>query len=195
MLKPTIKKTLKAFGLELKRIVPPHSNSHPSETSRCRERLAPYCKGYGLDIGPGGDPITNHAVRVDLESPYSSVGELPVQLGGDATDLKWFKDGVLDFVYSSHVLEDFVETELVLKEWLRVIKVGGLLVLYCPDEQVYRTHCRKTAQTYNTQHKLENFSFDWVKIRLEQIDPQGKMIHGKPLTEIYSWEIVWQRGQ
>src|SRR4030081_512897 len=83
---------------------------HPSETSKCRPRLASYCQGYGLDIGPGGDPITNHAIRVDLELPYSSVGQHPVQLGGDASELIWFRDKIFDFVYSSHVLEDFIDT-------------------------------------------------------------------------------------
>lgn len=27
-------------------------------------------------------------------------------------------------------------------EWLRVLKVGGRLVIYCPDEQIYAEHCR-----------------------------------------------------
>ena len=51
-----------------------------SETSKCRARLAPYCTGCGVDLGLGGDPITLHAVRVDLPEPYSHVGTLPVQL-------------------------------------------------------------------------------------------------------------------
>ena len=91
-----------------------------SETSRSRTTLAPFCEGYGVDLGFGGDPIAPHAIRVDLPRPYTAVGDLSVQLGGDATDLVWFRDGVLDFVYSSHLLEDFDDTERVLREWLRV---------------------------------------------------------------------------
>lgn len=170
------------------------SKSYPSETSKCRARLVCYCQGYGLDIGPGGDPITNHAIRVDLELPYSSVGQHPVQLGGDASELIWFRDKIFDFVFSSHVLEDFVDTGRVLREWLRVIKGGGLLVLYCPDEQRFRTHCQNTGQPYNPAHKLPHFSFDWVKTNLEQIDPAGRVIYNQPHAEIYSWELVWQRG-
>src|SRR4051794_21358440 len=78
-----------------------------SETSKSRERLAKYCEGYGLDLGYGGDPISFSAIRMDLPQPYTRVGELPVQLGGKAENLYWFKDGVLDYVYSSHLLEDF----------------------------------------------------------------------------------------
>ena len=51
-----------------------------SETSKCRARLAPHCSGSGVDLGPGGDPITPHAIRVDLPHPYAHVGTLPVQL-------------------------------------------------------------------------------------------------------------------
>ena len=39
-----------------------------------------------------------------------------------AKDLYWFRDGVLDYVYSSHLLEDYVDTEAVLREWLRVLR-------------------------------------------------------------------------
>ena len=123
-----------------------------SETSKCRARLAPYCTGCGVDLGPGGDPITPHAIRVDLPHPYSHVGTLPVQLSGKAENLYWFRDGVLDFVYSSHLLEDYPDTEAVLREWLRVLKPLGNLIIFCPDEQVYRKHCDATGQPYNTHH-------------------------------------------
>ncbi|MBI1335750.1 MAG: methyltransferase domain-containing protein [Phycisphaera sp.] len=164
----------------------------PSETSKCRARLAPYCTGYGIDIGPGGDPITPGAVRVDLPNPYSHVGQLPVQFGGDARDLYWFRDNVLDFLYSSHVLEDFVDTQRVLREWMRVLKVGGKLIIFCPDEQVYRKHCRATGQPYNEHHIHEDFSLAFVKKHLDTIGPY-KVLHELPLTDVYSWEIVAQK--
>jgi predicted SAM-dependent methyltransferase len=161
----------------------------PSETSKCRERLAPYCKGYGLDLGFGGDPITLNAIRVDLPSPYTEVGESPVQLGGDASRLVWFKDECLDFIYSSHLLEDYIETELILREWLRVIKPGGCLVIFCPDEQVYRKHCQATGQPYNVAHKHADFSLEFVKAILKKIG-QTRDVHEVPLIDGYSWELV-----
>lgn len=164
----------------------------PSETSKCRERLASYCTGYGADLGFGGDPIVAHAIRVDLPSPYTSVGAFPVQLGGAAEDLHWFRDGALDFIYSSHLLEDYENTTEVLAEWLRVIKPGGLLLIYCPDEQRFREHCRSTGQPYNSNHKLEHFSLDYVKhclTKLEELD----IVHELPRAEIYSWDLVVRR--
>jgi SAM-dependent methyltransferase len=162
-----------------------------SETDKCRARLAPYCVGYGLDLGFGGDPITKHAIRVDMPQPYKIVGRvpLPVQLGGHAEDLYWFRDGVLDFVYSSHLLEDFEDTEAVLREWLRVLRPGGRLIIYCPDEQVYRTHCRTTGQQPNSHHVHADFSLRYVKAILDRMG-MTEVMYEKNLVDIYSWELV-----
>ena len=59
----------------IKRIIRGHrveaTPNWQSETSKCRPRLAKFCVGYGIDIGPGGDPIVPAAIRVDLPNPYS----------------------------------------------------------------------------------------------------------------------------
>lgn len=168
----------------------------PSETSLCRHRLKKYCIGYGIDIGFGGDKIVPAATGIDFPTPYTKVGSDPVNLGGNAMDLYWFRDGVLDYVYSSHLLEDFPPdlTENVLKEWLRVLKIGGYLILYLPDEQKYRAHCKKTGQPYNAAHKVENFNLDYIKSILEKIG--GVLIvHENPSCEAYSFEIVGRKIQ
>ncbi|MBX3749526.1 MAG: class I SAM-dependent methyltransferase [Opitutaceae bacterium] len=164
----------------------------PSETSKCRARLAPYCTGYGLDIGFGGDPINAAAIRVDLVQPYGTVGRHPVQLGGDAGNLPWFRDNTLDYVFSSHLLEDFQDTEAVLREWLRVLKPGGRLIIYCPDEMRYRAHCRATGQPYNIYHVHADFSLEFVQRALARIGGT-RTIHANPSAEIYSWDLVAEK--
>src|SRR4026209_2381348 len=171
---------------------PLRSGPGPSGTSWCRERLAPYCQGYGLDLGFGGDPITAQAIRMDMPTPYTHVGEFPVQLGGDATNLYWFREGVLDFVYSSHLLEDFPDTKAVLREWLRVLKPKGRLIIFCPDEQRYRAHCQKTGDTYNTHHQQTNFSLDSVLDALRD-SGQYRVLHSDPAVHDYSWELVIEK--
>jgi SAM-dependent methyltransferase len=177
------------FGWELRKKV---EGAYQSETSKCRARLSQYCQGCGVDLGPGGDPIHESAVRIDLANPYSAAGRMPVQLAGDASRLYWFNDGVLDFVFSSHLLEDFTDTKAVLVEWLRVLKPGGNLVIFCPDEQIYRKHCRMTGQTYNTNHKIDTFALSYVKPILSDIGTT-RTIHETPLVDVYSWEIVAQK--
>jgi predicted SAM-dependent methyltransferase len=161
-----------------------------SETARCRERLKQFCIGYGIDAGYGGDPIIPTAITVDLPQPYTKVGDAVLNLGGDARNLYWFKDNVLDYVYSSHLLEDFEDTASVLKEWLRVLKPGGHLVLFCPDEQIYRAHCKKTGQDYNLSHKIDNFGLDYVKKMLADNFSGLEIVHETPLIDDYSFELV-----
>src|ERR1700732_884774 len=137
-----LRRLVARHGYELRYV----SGQYQSETAKFRGRLGPFCVGYGLDLGPGGDPITEAAIGVDLPNPYSRAGHQPVQLGGDAARLHWFREGVLDYVYSSHLLEDFEDTKSVLIEWLRVLRSGGRLIIFCPDQQVYADHCRRTGQ-------------------------------------------------
>lgn len=148
--------------------------------------------GYGVDLGYGGDPITPHAIRVDMPTPYAKVGEYPVQLGGDAANLVWFRDETLDFVFSSHLLEDFEDTATVLREWLRVLKPGGRLVIFCPDEQRFRAHCARTSQPYNPCHKHAYFSLGFVKELLGNIG-SNRVIYENHDVDIYSWDLVAEK--
>jgi len=159
-----------------------------SETSRCRESLQKWCQGNGLDLGHGGDPIRPAAVTVDLPHPYSRVGHHPTNLEGDATSLYWFADGVLDYVYSSHLLEDFRNTRYVLLEWLRVLKPGGHLVLYCPDEKRFRRHCAETGQETNMAHKHLDFSLAKVMTIMERLPVD--IVWQKDAMHDYSWALV-----
>lgn len=162
------------------------------ETTRCRARLAKFCNGNGLDLGHGCDPITPKALRISIEPILWPRGDYINQFAGDASRLYWFSDNVLDFVYSSHLLEDFVDTEKVLREWLRVLKKGGRLVIYCPDEQRFREHCKKTGQPYNHDHKHANFSLRFVLDILDKIGGT-KTIHSLDPAEVYSWDLVVEK--
>jgi len=163
-----------------------------SETAMCRSRLAKWCQGCGLDLGFGGDPIVPTAICVDLPIPYTKVGGALAHLAGDARSLYWFQDGVFDYVYSSHLLEDFVDTNLVLTEWLRVLKPDGRLILYCPDEQRFKAHCKRTGRRYNEAHKHAHFSLQFVREELLKIQPMNFLVES-PSVEDYSWELVCER--
>jgi predicted SAM-dependent methyltransferase len=165
----------------------------PSETSFHRKMLGAYCQGSGVDLGFGGDPINETAVRVDLPQPYST-GIYHTQLAGDANHLSWFADGALDYVFSSHLLEDFPDTEAVLKEWLRVLKPGGKLVIGCPDEVRYRSFCTSTGHPINEHHVHEDFSLAKVKLHLAAIGGTS-IAHECDAVGPYSWEIVAQKNE
>ena len=160
-----------------------------SETSKCRARLASYCSGFGLDLGYGGDPIVPWAITFDLKQPYAHEGNHPQNMAGDARDLSMFADGVFDFVFSSHLLEDFEDTNATVREWARVIKPGGNLVIYCPDEQQYRKRCAETGQTYNEEHKHPYFGIDHVKAAISKVRDLY-VVYSVAQVDDYSFEIV-----
>ena len=171
-----------------------------SETAKCRERLSKFCKGNGLDIGYGGDPIVPTAITLDLPKPYTKVGDHPQNLKGDCRDLYWFKDNSLDYIYSSHLVEDFRLDQIksIIWEWARVIKPGGNIVLYLPNEQRYRKHCEEKGSPRNANHKNDNFSIDTIKTLLEEGPSvigsfELEIIHENPECEKYSFEIVLRK--
>jgi len=160
-----------------------------SETSKVRNELNKYCIGNGIDIGFGGDPITKSAITIDLPSPYAKYKKNPHHLKGYGDNLYWFKDNVLDYIYSSHLLEDFEDTEKVLNEWFRVLKKDGVLVLFLPNEQLYRAYNKKIGKEVNHHHIHDNFSLNFIKEIIRNRDDL-EIIHEKEPSNIYSFELV-----
>lgn len=165
-----------------------------SETSKARHLLAKFCVGYGVDIGMGGDKIVPHAIGIDQVKPYTCVGHDPVQLGGDGTKLTWFTDKSLDFVYSSHLLEDFLNTTEILTEWARVLKVGGLLIVLVPDEQIYRKYSSDHGWASNEHHQIPNFSSDYLKECASKIECLS-LIYESGIINDYSFALVYKRHE
>jgi SAM-dependent methyltransferase len=133
-----------------------------SETAKYRHLTVRHLWGCGIDIGCGADPVTPWAIRFDLPAAeyatYNSGEDSRlhhIQLRGDCRSLP-FKDGALDFVYSSHVLEDFADWTPVLAEWVRVLKPGGHLVILIPDKKRWEEALRN-GQPPNCAHQHEGY--------------------------------------
>lgn len=165
-----------------------------SETSAVRNEVVDFCKGNGIDIGYGGDPVLASSITMDQPPPYTPhLGNHPQNLSGDGADLYWFRDGVLDYVYSSHLIEDFEETGPVLKEWIRVLKPGGHLVLVAPVEKIYREHCRVTGQEYNANHKIDDMSAEYIVKQLSGLKIPHRIIKRIDTINIYSFILIVQK--
>lgn len=95
-----------------------------------------YFSGYGLDLGYGGDKVVPNCYGWDKED-------------GDAQYLNTIIDNKYDFVYSSHCLEHMIDVEISLKNWIRVLKQGGRLILYIPDRDLYE---KKNNTTIKLEH-------------------------------------------
>lgn len=141
-----------------------------SETKKHRHLTVKYCVGNGIDLGAGGDVITPRALSIDLSQPYTSVGTSINQWSGDAANLYWFKDNVLDYVYSSHLIEDFTAEQQtrVFKEWCRVIKPMGHLVILAPEKHRWKAALGR-GQGPNYNHKNEPELGEFTRLINEKI--------------------------
>lgn len=161
------------------------------ETDNCRHRLIRYCQGQGLDIGCSFGRISVNAIGIDL---YSSHADIRM----DARDLSKFPDEHFDFVFSSHLLEELENTEATLKEWFRLIKPGGYIVLYQADREYYYSledpRCNKSHKhhfiwedlwsiienfgnsksIHHARYGLEPFGEWSFELVVQKIDPEEK---------------------
>jgi SAM-dependent methyltransferase len=116
-----------------------------AETAKAHARrvregfFASYCNGRGLDIGYGGDLIAPGARGWDIEH-------------GDAQLLGGLSDASFDYVYSSHTIEHLRDPAEALRNWWRVLKPGGHLIVYLPHRELYEK--KKTLPSnWNADHK------------------------------------------
>lgn len=108
--------------------------SNGNESQKIRYEIIPFVRGKGLDLGCGPWKAFPHMIGVDSQAYPGGDG---ANLVCDVTKLEMFADAHFDFVYSSHTLEDQEDTQATLREWWRVLKVGGYLILYLPHKDFY----------------------------------------------------------
>jgi predicted SAM-dependent methyltransferase len=100
-----------------------------------------YFTGEGVDIGAGPDCISQHgydAYNWDLKD-------------GDAQYMKAAKDNQYSFVHSSHCLEHMKDPHIALRNWIRICKPGGYIVVTIPDEEMYEHNAWPSR--FNSDHK------------------------------------------
>lgn len=89
-----------------------------------------YMAGNGLDIGFAGyvgnpEPVLPNAIGIDIGYP-----------GYDGKILPFDSDSQ-DFVFASHVLEHIEDYQSAIREWYRVLRVNGFLIIAVPHQWLY----------------------------------------------------------
>jgi len=98
--------------------------------------------GRGIDVGCGDDPIT----------PFAPDCRTFDRDDGDANVLSsYFPRDHFDFVHASHVLEHMHDPRAALRDWLRVTKPGGRVVVLVPDWVAYEGMVWPSR--WNSDHK------------------------------------------
>jgi predicted SAM-dependent methyltransferase len=119
----------------------PLSAACQSETPKTRWRAVPYTAGKGLDLGCGKERLfdTEFVTGIDNFDAMQQGGSVQASMKLDARDLSQLASGAWDYVYSSFLLQLFPYAEVpnVLREWLRLVKANGTLILYLPDAETF----------------------------------------------------------
>ncbi len=100
------------------------------EASKTRKLRGPdfekkYLSGRVIDIGAGADPVCSSAEIFDVAQ-------------GDANFITRYRaPESYDTIHSSHCLEHLFDPQEALRQWWRLVKRGGYLVLVVPHEDLY----------------------------------------------------------
>jgi SAM-dependent methyltransferase len=106
-----------------------------------------YFVGDGIDIGAGPDTIGQY------QSLFPLMGTVKAwdTDDGDAMLMAGVAEESYQFVYSSHCLEHLVDPVVAVRNWVRICKPGGYLVIVVPDEDLYEQGV--WPSTFNNDHK------------------------------------------
>jgi len=110
-----------------------------NEAGKVMWELPQYTRGLVLDIGCGPHKAFPHFYGVDnrKDTELFKIQMNPEMTVQDASELPLCGTKHFDAVFSSHLLEHIEDYKKALKEWWRVIKVGGHLCLYLPHKDFY----------------------------------------------------------
>jgi len=124
----------------------------PSEVFRRRQPLDLYRSVGELD----NCNFSRSTVWAEQQDDYAfDAGKDPGKsIFCDGSELVSVEDGTYDFLLSSHNLEHFANPVKALKEWKRVIRPSGALILVLPDYKRTFDHRREPT---SADHMLEDF--------------------------------------
>lgn len=95
----------------------------------------------GIDIGCQHDPLNETFRRWDV-----------IFGDGDASYMKGVSENKFNTVYASHVLEHLTDPVIALKNWYRILKPNGHLIVLVPHRDLYE--CKKELPSnWNHEHK------------------------------------------
>ena len=117
-------------------------------------------KQIKLELGPGEKPKKGY-IHMDIR-------KLPhIEIVGDCTKLDMCEDESIDEIYTCHLIEHFCWRDIpsIIKEWYRVLKKGGKLIINCPNLKLFCTlwtngffsDAQALRSIYGNQDYKENF--------------------------------------
>ena len=143
-----------------------------------------YFVGDGVDIGGKPDPL---CLYQELFPLMRSVRTWDWE-DGDAQKMASAADDSFDFVHSSHCLEHLHDPFEGLRNWLRVVRPGGHVIVTIPDEDLYEQGV--FPSTFNLDHKVTFTLFkqkSWSRKSVNVIDLVASL---GPAAELIKLELL-----
>ena len=145
------------------------TGSITTSSASSRRYFGRYFRGRVLDVGCGLSLFT----QIDREWKFRIVaGDLvPARIRErkkERSDIGWtafdaasppFKPGSFDGLFAGEILEHLPRPEEALREWNRVLKPGGILILTTPNRERRTNVLNRENWPYSPDH-LREFGFD-----------------------------------
>lgn len=169
-----------------------------NEAAKIKYDIVPYTRGRGLDLGCGPHKAFPHFTGVDNGDHARRFGWQfkPDVMVDTCEKLSLFADDSMDFVFSSHLLEHITECGDALREWWRVIKPGGYLLLYLPHKEFYPNIGEPGS---NPDHKHDFVPNDVIKMmkRVAQGESGFELVENENRNEgrEYSFYQVYRKRE
>lgn len=126
----------------------------PSSAFRAGDILPVYDKAARVDgVNFGGSTLWEGTITEGMTFEYQK-GKVGRQYLSEASQLSQIGDGSYDFVLSSHCLEHSANPLKCVREWVRVLRPGGALLLILPDHRRTFDHRRPVT---SFEHLLDDY--------------------------------------
>ena len=163
-----------------------------NEAGKVRWDIVEFTRGKGLDLGCGPSKAFPHFTGVDNLKDVQLFGaEMHPDVVVETCErLDDCESESQDFVFSSHLLEHIDDYAAALKEWWRVIKPGGYLVLYLPHKDLYPN---KGEEGSNPDHKHDFMPTD-IKAAMRDLGGWSLLVNEvRAAGDEYSFLQVFQK--
>jgi SAM-dependent methyltransferase len=136
-----------------------------------------------LDIGfkgadnPNDRTIVPHAIGVDVDYPGYDGARLP------------FIDNSIDTVSSSHCIEHIWFVHAAIRDWYRVLRIGGFIVCFAPHQYLYEKR-DALPSVYNPDHKRLLTPAGLLGLFEEALEPNSYRIrHFRDNDKYFNYDI------
>lgn len=168
--------------------------SNGREAEKIRYEVLPYLARGGLDIGCGNAKVWPHLIGIDSCKDSALFGTVmkPDLVVPNAGHLPIFSVASAEAIFSSHLLEHIEDWHGALREWWRLLKVGGHLILYLPHADLYPRIGQPGANPDHKHDFLPEQIVDFCRLAF----PDWALFENQTRAEgnEYSFLLVFQKG-